>query len=83
MIDLEWPYTGGELWPFKVFKKLGEIDRLCMIALPDAYGYPSLVPSPLSHTRERGLGTRLMATLQTQENKLYLSIKQYLCYDIN
>ena len=24
-----------------------------------------------------------MATLQTQENKLYLSIKQYLCYDIN
>ena len=24
-----------------------------------------------------------MATLQIQENKLYLSIKQYLCYDIN
>ena len=24
-----------------------------------------------------------MATRQIQENKLYLSIKQYLCYDIN
>ena len=32
-------YTGRELWPSKIFKILGEIDRLCTIALPD--GYPS------------------------------------------
>ena len=30
-INFAWPYTGGELWPSKIFKKLGEIDHLCTI----------------------------------------------------
>ena len=37
--SLEVYYTSGELWPSRIFKKLGEIDRLCTMALPD--GYPS------------------------------------------